>query len=486
MPYLPTAIAIALVASGGLPALAQDIPLPGPSVDFAHGPLRVSKNRRFLEHRDGTPFFYLGDTAWELFHRLSREDAERYLEKRRQQGFTVIQAVVLAEFDGLGTPNAYGDRPLDHNDPETPNEKYFAHVDWIVRKAAEKGLFIGMLPTWGDKVVLERWGKGPVIFPADHPEIARQWGRFLGGRYKSAQNVIWILGGDRIGKGFEPVWNAMAAGLAEGDGGAHLKTYHPGGGHSSSEWFAEAPWLDFNMLQSGHAQRNLENDHMIDRDYAIKPVKPVLDGEPRYENHPINWNPDSGWFDAIDVRQAFYWSVFAGGMGVTYGCHDVWQFRTPDREPISSSRSYWYDVINLPGAWQVLHLRRLLLSRPFVEREPDQEMIVGGPTQGDTHPRATRGRGYAFVYLPTGAPITLRLGRISGPEIQTWWFNPRTGQSWLSERLTNHLTHEFKPPEAAGRGHDWVLVLDDLDREYKAPGYRVDDALKNKANASHP
>jgi len=164
----------------------------------------------------------------------------------------------------------------------------------------------------GDKVVAEKWGKGPVIFPVDKPEIARQWGRFLGARYKTAPNVVWILGGDRTGKGFEPVWNAMAAGLAEGDGGAHLKTYHPGGGHSSSEWFAGAAWLDFNMLQSGHAQQNLENDRMIDRDYAIKPVKPVLDGEPRYENHPIDWNPDNGWFDAADVRQALYWSVFAG------------------------------------------------------------------------------------------------------------------------------------------------------------------------------
>ncbi len=161
--------ALMLVIGAVGPAPAQDIPLSGPSVDFSHGPLRVSKNGRFLEHRDGTPFLYLGDTAWELFHRLTREEAERYLELRRAQGFTVIQAVVLAEFDGLTVPNAYGALPLQKNDPRQPNEAYFAHVDWIVKKAAEKGLFVGMLPTWGDKVVTETWGKGPVVFTADAP-----------------------------------------------------------------------------------------------------------------------------------------------------------------------------------------------------------------------------------------------------------------------------------------------------------------------------
>ena len=198
-----------------------------------------------------------------------------------------------------------------------------------MKRAEEKGLYVGMLPTWGDKVVLESWGKGPVIFPVAKPELARAWGRFLGRRYKDAPNIIWILGGDRKGGGFEPVWNAMAAGLAEGDGGAHLKTYHPQGDHSSAEWFHNAKWLDFNMIQSGHGARNIANDEMIDRDYLRKPVKPVLDGELRYENHPVNWNPDNGYFDDFDVRQGMYWSVFAGAFGVTYGCHDVWQFHAP-------------------------------------------------------------------------------------------------------------------------------------------------------------
>src|SRR3546814_573719 len=114
--------------------------------------LKVSENGHFLEYQNGDPFFWLGDTAWELFHRLDRKEAALYLENRAEKGFTVIQAVVLAEFDGLHTPNAYGDTPLTEDDPTRPNEAYFKHVDYIVRKASRLGLFIGMLPTWGDKV----------------------------------------------------------------------------------------------------------------------------------------------------------------------------------------------------------------------------------------------------------------------------------------------------------------------------------------------
>src|SRR5450432_4622182 len=83
----------------------------------------ISGNHHYLL-KNGKPFFWLGDTAWELFHRLNREEADRYLKRRREQGFTIIQAVVLAEFDGLHTPNANGDLPLINDDPIKPNEKY--------------------------------------------------------------------------------------------------------------------------------------------------------------------------------------------------------------------------------------------------------------------------------------------------------------------------------------------------------------------------
>jgi hypothetical protein len=208
---------------------------------------------------DGTPFFYLGDTGWELFHRLSYSEAEKYLENRRQKGFTVIQAVILAELDGLNTPNRNGDRPLINNDPQRPNESYFAFVDSVIRLAEGKGIFIGLLPTWGDKVDKSSWGTGPVIF---NPENALAYGKYVGGRYKDFPNIIWINGGDRpggrnaagTGDNF-PVWDALGKGIKSADPN-HLMTYHPWGEKSSSAWFHNCEWLDFNMAQTGHGQRS--------------------------------------------------------------------------------------------------------------------------------------------------------------------------------------------------------------------------------------
>ena len=117
--------------------------------------LKVSDNKRFLVTDTGKPFFYLGDTGWELFHRLDRADADRYLEKRAGQGFTVIQAVAIAEFDGHTVPNAYGHLPLTDLDPARPAVKegerndYWDHVDYIVNRANANGLYVGFLPTWG-------------------------------------------------------------------------------------------------------------------------------------------------------------------------------------------------------------------------------------------------------------------------------------------------------------------------------------------------
>jgi hypothetical protein len=262
--------------------------------------LRVSPNQRFLEYQDGTPFFYLGDTAWEVFHLLNREEVDQYLRNRAEKGFTVIQAVVLAELGGLEAPNAYGHRPITGKDPTRPNEPYFEHVDYVVERAEALGLVIGMLPTWGSL-----W-KSSGIFT---PDRARIYGRFLGERYRS-KPIIWILGGDHNPEtdGERAILDAMAHGIKEGDKGRHLITFHPRGPGLSSDYFHKANWLDFNMFQSSHAARDHDNGLFAEHDYQLRPPKPTLDGEPRYEDIPVGFynagvNPDQR-FDDYDVRQA--------------------------------------------------------------------------------------------------------------------------------------------------------------------------------------
>ena len=305
-------------------------------------PLKVSDNQRFLVTTDGKPFFWLGDTAWELFHRLNREEADRYLKNRAGKGFTVIQAVALAELDGLNDPNPYGHRPLLNNDPTTPdvkdgaNNDYWDHVDFILERAERRGLRIGLLPTWGDKWQPGRAGREKVIF---NPDNAFKYGEWLGARYRE-RAVIWILGGDRNIESDEDraIIEAMARGLRRGDGGTHLITFHPRGPSRSSEFFHRADWLDFNMIQSSHAARDHDNGLFTAHDYALAPPKPTLDGEPRYEHIPVGFYLQGAGrtlrFDDYDVRQAAYWSLLAGACGHTYGNNNVWQMWAPGRNAV--------------------------------------------------------------------------------------------------------------------------------------------------------
>jgi Protein of unknown function (DUF4038)/Putative collagen-binding domain of a collagenase len=437
--------------------------------------LKVSDNRRFLVTTDGKPFFWLGDTAWELFHRATREDAERYLETRSKQRFTVIQAVVLAEFDGLHTPNAYGQVPLVDEDPTRPNEDYFKHVDWIVAKANALGMYIGLLPTWGDKWN-QRRGAGPEIFT---PANARAYGDWLGRRYKDA-GIIWILGGDR------PIENdthlaiirAMAEGLRSGDGGAHLMTFHPSGGEGSSTWLHGEPWLDFNMRQNGHSPEFTGRYDKTRSDYDRFPVKPVLDGEPIYEDHPVSFNAKQlGHSIAADVRRALYWDLFCGAFGHTYGHHSVWQMWTPQRAPINTPLMPWDEAVEQPGAVQMQYGRALIESRPFLTRIPDPDVIVTSavptsvPGAGRYQFVATRDADgtYAMVYAPIGRSFSVRISKIAGDRVQAWWFDPRNGTATSIGTFPNAGDRVFTPP-AKGEMLDWVLVLDDASRNYPPPG----------------
>jgi hypothetical protein len=436
--------------------------------------VQVSENRRFLVTETGEPFFWLGDTAWELFHRLSREEAARYFANRQEKHFSVIQAVVLAEFGGLNTPNVYGERPLLNNDPARPNEAYFACVDELIQMAAAHELYVGLLPTWGDKVT-PIWGVGPQVFDQEN---ARAYGHFLGQRYRDQTNIIWILGGDRPavheGTDYRPIWRAMAAGIDEGTGGVALMTYHPTGGHSTSEWLHEEPWLDVNMMQSGHgAGHDVPVWAKIEQDYDLRPIKPTLDGEPNYEDHPVSpwpeWDPADGYYRDYDVRKQLYQSVFAGGCGVTYGHHSIWQFYDAGRELINYAERYWTAALDRPGAQQVQHLRALVESRPYLTRIPDQGILASDAGQGGEHVRATRDEdgSYVFVYLPIPLPVTVKLDALSGDTANAWWYDPCSGRASLIDQFPTTGTQTFTPP---GHRPDWVLVLDDAARDFVPPG----------------
>lgn len=440
--------------------------------------LMVSPNGRYLVTENGDPFFWLADTAWELLHRCDRDEIDIYLEKRASQGFNVVQTVALAELDGLNTPNPYGNIPLKDNDPRYPNDDYFLNVDYAIGKAAELGMYIALLPTWGDKLYTDSWGTGPEVFDVDN---AKKFGEWIGTRYKDRDNIIWIIGGDRNPRENskdEEIWNAMAEGIASKAGGYDntLMSYHPqpkeDGG--SSSWFHNEQWLDFNMHQTGHCA-NQGTYNYITHDYNLRPIKPVLDGEPLYENHPNCFNAkELGYSIPEDIRRIMYWNIFAGAFGQTYGCHEVWQMYKLDKTPINQPLMPWPKALDLPMANQVKHLKNLMLSRPVLNRIPDQSMVVNSQPEDNNYVIATRDSEgtYAMIYFPTGKTTFLDFTKLKGTRFNCWWFDPRTGNAFAGPSLDKSKTPKIEPP-TFGKGQDWVLVVDNSLESFDKPGKTV-------------
>lgn len=446
-------------------------------LSYAADRIEVSDNGRFLQYADGRPFFYLGDTAWELFHKLSREEAEHYLSDRAEKGFTVVQAVALAELDGVSTPNAYGHLPLTDMDPSRPllgpgeDDDYWDHIDYIVDRANKKGICVGLLPTWG-----RYWHDGKPIFNADNAE---RYGRFLGERYKDA-DLIWILGGDRNPENDaqKDVIRAMARGLREGDGGRHLITYHPTGWCGSAQFFHGEDWLDFNMRQNGHEVEFMSYSKTAE-DYNREPVKPVFDGEPLYEDHPVAFQADRrGHSVSSDVRRAMYWDLFSGAFGHTYGHHSIWQMYDPDKSGgLNNPLMSWREALDRPGSSQMIHGRRLIESRPFFTRVPATDYVIKPGSVATSMPGSGRyrfvatgdiDRTYAMIYAPVGREFTVNKDAVRAAKVRAWWYDPRTGKAKCIGVYDN-AERTFVSPDP-GEMTDWILVLDDASKKYPAPG----------------
>ena len=465
----------------------------------SHRPLPrivVHPDGHYLAGDDGSPFFWLGDTAWQLIQSTTRPECSYYLHTRARQGFTVIQTVVLAEFGGVKQPTELGLVPFKDNDPKRPNDDYFDRVVQIVDEAAKCGLYVALLPAWGDKLTAP-WGEGPRLFRNDNLGDAEQYGRYLAGKLKDRTNVLWMLGGDRpprvkgsdsewVAKtakaaGFgpdqdwTPIWRAIASGIKEGGGRTPTIVYHPQGGvESTSITLHDESWLSINGMQSGHGGgHDVPVWEMIARDFAMTPPKPTLDLEPNYEDHPYNpwpqWDPATGYFRDHDVRKQVYRSVFAGGCGVTYGHHSVWQFAGKRHEVINHADRDWINAMYRPAASQMAFLRMLMESRPYFQRIPDQA-LVRESGEGGLHIQATRDvQGtYAFLYFPMNdQKATVDLGRLKTKELRAWWFDPRTGIGTLIDTKLSTSAQEFRSPSY---GPDWVLVVEDANAGYAPPG----------------
>jgi hypothetical protein len=457
-----------------------------------HGKLQVSHvNPHYIAYQDGTPFFWLADTGWEMLHRLSRQEIETYLENRKQKGFNVIQTVLVSEFmhadkavDFYNDSIFIGGNPLKPaitpgNNPENAKEyDYWDHVDYALKTAEDKGLYLALLPCWGEYVI-PREGRG--IFNTTEQTYA--YGNWLGKRFHDRKNIIWILGGDRMPderpNGLE-LWRTMAKGIADGTNGIFdmkgktdysttFMSYHCFA--SASKWFQKDDWLDFDMWGSYHAEVNNSRSYeQTLSDWQLTDPKPTINGEPNYEGAGINYAiDDNGYFTSTDVRMAAYWSVFSGAAGFTYGAQPIWQFNDESRKILSSKTlTNWQQALDLPGAFQIGILKKLVESHQMTDMVPDQSLIVAGQGDCGSYSSAIRGKSYAYIYIPTGNKTTIRMGEITGDIVKCSWFNPRNGETTLIGEFQNSGEKSFEVPGMSkemdwlrsGRGCDWVLILE--------------------------
>jgi hypothetical protein len=447
-----------------LPALLLSLVLP--LCAYAETPqLAVSSDGRSLE-AGGEPFFWLGDTGWLMLSRLDRKETEHYLTTRREQGFNVVQAMVLH------TPemaSAWGAPALVDGDPAEPRVTpgddravageydYWDHLDWVVELAGELGIYLALVPCWG---TLADAG----VLNEDNVEA---YGRFLGERFRDTPNIIWLNGGDTLGASNTKTWAILGRTLKEYDP-ARLMTFHPYGRTDSSWWFHHAPWLDFNMFQSGHLSyaqdpdgRGEDNWSYVEEDWERAPVKPVIDGEPSYENIPHGLHhQDVPRWGAADVRRYAWWAVFSGAFGHTYGENSVMQMHVPGKhEPAFHAETRWDEALLSPGAEQMRFLSKFMRSHPLDGRRPDAGMIVDNGDGYDRIP-VLRGTHYAYAYTYTGRTFTVRLGQIGGEHVSASWYSPRDGEKSFVRSLGNTGVATFDPPGDPGPGNDWVLLLE--------------------------
>jgi Protein of unknown function (DUF4038)/Putative collagen-binding domain of a collagenase len=430
--------------------LLASVPPAKPAVS---GPIRVSPNGHYFIDRSGQPFFWLGGTAWPLFSDYTEAQAEAYLRNRAAKGFTVIQCALVwvlpaGNDQGIGVPdssdepepNTFGERPWLDGNPSKPDDAYFQRVDKLVRFANDQGLTLAMLPIWGYYV--------NQTHRVDE-QNAREYGLWLGRRYKDAPNIIWVNGGDRVPEGNEAVYRALAEGLREGDGGSHLISYHPCGWHSSSQFFQSEWWLDFNMIQTWTDWPEVYPSIAADR--MLSPPKPVVLGEGAYENGP---EYPLGPITPLIVRRQAWWVIMAGGF-FTYGQNQMWRMGKD-----------WEAAFDTPGAAQVAKMKEIVTGLKWWDAIPDQTLFASGVSSEQTLNAALRSvKGdWALIYLSSQCRVFIHLDKILTKNLRATWINPVT-----RERKD---AGSFETGNQAGKMFPPAMV-----RDFETPGYWQDAVL---------
>jgi hypothetical protein len=390
-----------------------------------NGQINVSINGRYFVDKDNKPFFWQGDTEWELFHLFSVAEAKAFLSERKKQGFNVIQVMITGVYPEWGTmkgvkhENAM-DAWLNQN-PLTPNEKYFKRTDSIISVAGAYGIILVVGVYHAIDVEKNRISI----------QNARTWATWLSQRYKIYKNIVWSMY-PHADSASLPIIKETIEGIKKGDGGTHLITAHPDPSPKSSSFF-EQQWLSFNTLQTWNSR--FINYEMVKTDYDKLIVKPVVNGEARYEGEDGT--------TPFETRRAGYWSYLAGGF-YTYGHKDNWM-----------APSKWRSWYRSDGAGQMKIMGDIFRSVEWWKLVPDDSVLVE-ITKGNVAARSKDSH-WIIAYLTTMKPVTVRLNTITGlKKVTAWWLNPLTGKRKKTGVYDTFGNQLFFPPK---NWQDAILLI---------------------------
>jgi len=449
--FIVIAIGVVLFAGGGKEKEAAPVAPPPPPQGLF--PLRVDAGGRHLLDASGNPFLLHADTGWSLIADLSREDAELYLEDRRQKGFNAIIVNLLerrySRNAHLSYSNYYLQAPfLSTDDYATPNERYFAHADHVIKLAASKGIMVLLAPSY---LGYEGGPDGWYTAMQANAAILRDYGRYLGQRLGGNRNVIWLHGGD-FNPGEKQLVRDIALGIQEFDTQS-LHTAHCAPETSALEYWAGESWLQLNNVYT-------YNDIPGKAQAAYVAAMPYFLLESRYENEPI---PPTA---AVQLRIQAYQALLSGAMGQAFGNHPVWHFDGPGVYP-NPATDNWEAWLDSPGALQMVHVRALFAPRPWQRLVPDfgHELLTGDLGGGgfDRAVAASANDGsFALAYAPSTRTLSINMTKFPG-NVNARWFDPVAGTpiSIAGSPFPNVGSRNFATPgKNTADDSDWVLILE--------------------------
>jgi len=458
--------------------------------------MALSADKTYLANTfTNQPVFITGDTAYALAVQLASDsDIEAYLANRQAKGINLIWAALVDygfHADAKTENDTAGHNPWNGGSDFTGMSSataYWSHVDFVLQRAAAHGITVlagtGFTSTF-DKCDIPYFA----TMASSSDDTLRAYGAFLGDRYKSYPNIIWLMGGDAnlslCGTGLANKLNDIAMGIMSADP-AHLMAIEATGDNwgeaSATNWLpftrgASNPngWITLGTIYpKGLPSKTfaLEIDDIVSQvaiERAADPFVPFFSMEDPYEKEP-NEAP----YNHRQLRQEGYTEVLGGAyLGRLFGSSSIWPFNAPCCEPRGTT---WQTDMDAQPSFDQQRLGQLFRSREHWRMEPDltHTVVRDGYGSGATRTVSSRTRDGQTIlaYIPNGSATTVKvdMAKITSASghAKCWWFNPSTGAATLIESYVNSGTRNFTPPDS----NDWVLVIDDATANLPAPGSR--------------